>query len=212
MKITKFEHACLVVEEQGQKLIIDPGVYSTSFTDVKGITAVVVTHVHGDHLDIDKLRAIYTENANAKFYAPQQVLDEVKGAVPMTAVKNGDTKDVSPFKLEFFGKDHSIIHETLPIFQNVGVMVNDILYYPGDSFTIPHKPVQLLALPAGAPWSKVSEEIDFLLAIKPKQAFPTHNAMLSDIGMNGRNNWFTKFASTIATEYTMLKPGDSLSI
>ena len=34
-----------------------------------------------------------------------------------------------------------MIHETLPVADNVGVMVNDELYYGGDSYTVPGKPV-----------------------------------------------------------------------
>lgn len=212
MKITKYEHACLVVEEQGQKLIIDPGMYSPSLTDFTNVAGVVVTHVHGDHLDIDKLRAVYTQNSAAKFYAPQEVLDEVKGAVPMVAITNGDKKEVGPFQLEFFGTDHAIIHESTPKFQNSGVMVNNTLYYPGDSFTIPHVPVKILALPSGAPWLKISEAMDFLVAAKPEQVFPTHNAVLSDMGNDFHDSRLSATATQIGAKYTVLKPGDSLSV
>ncbi len=212
MKITKYEHACLVVEEQGQKLIIDPGVYSPSLIDFSNVAGVVVTHVHGDHLDIDKLRAAYTQNPGAKFFAPQEVLDEVKGAVPMIAITNGDKKEVGPFQLEFFGTTHAIIHESTPKFQNSGVMVNSILYYPGDSFTIPHVPVKVLALPSGAPWLKISEAMDFLMAVKPEQVFPTHNAVLSDMGNEFHDGRLGATASQIGTRYAILKPGDSLSL
>ena len=145
-------------------------------------------------------------------FAPQEVLDEVKGAVPMITITAGDKKQAGPFQLEFFGTDHAIIHESTPKFKNSGVLINNILYYPGDSFTIPHVPVQVLALPSGAPWLKISEAMDFLMAIKPQQVFPTHNAVLSEMGNEFHDGRLSAAASQIGATYTVLKPGDSLSV
>src|SRR5680860_431519 len=56
MRITKFGHACVRIESDGQVLVIDPG----SFTDreaVDGATGVLITHEHADHFDADNLGA-----------------------------------------------------------------------------------------------------------------------------------------------------------
>jgi L-ascorbate metabolism protein UlaG (beta-lactamase superfamily) len=34
MKLTKYTHACIVLEEQGEKLVIDPGGFTPEFGDV----------------------------------------------------------------------------------------------------------------------------------------------------------------------------------
>ena len=41
-----------------------------------------------------------------------------------------------------------------------------------------------LALPVGEPWLKINDSIDFLRDINPRLVFPTHDAVLSDIGKN----------------------------
>ena len=56
MRITKFGHACVRIEHQGQVVVLDPGVF-TEPEAVAGATAVLVTHVHPDHLHPDNLRA-----------------------------------------------------------------------------------------------------------------------------------------------------------
>lgn len=105
-----------------------------------------------------------------------------------------------------------MIHSDVPIFQNIGVLVNDTLFYPGDAFTIPAKPFQLLAIPVGSPWANVAEEVDYMKAVKPHQAFPTHNAHLSEIGLDGRNSWLSQAAEPLGTTYTYLHPGESLTV
>ena len=56
MRITKFGHACVRIEHDGQVVVIDPGAF-TEREAVDGATAVLVTHEHVDHLDVDHLRA-----------------------------------------------------------------------------------------------------------------------------------------------------------
>src|SRR5882672_4639403 len=78
MKIIKYEHACLVVEEQEQRLVIDPGVDSVSYNDFANISAVILTHVHTDHFNPEKLTAIFQQNPNVKLFTVQAVADELK--------------------------------------------------------------------------------------------------------------------------------------
>ena len=181
MNITKYEHACVVIEEQGKKLVIDPGQFTTSLTDFSNIVAVVVTHLHSDHLDPQKLQAIFAANPEARFFGTAEVAKEVPN-VPFTAVTGGTAETVAPFKLAFYGEQHAQIHASIPPVQNVGVLVNDAFYYPGDSFTLPGVPVKVLALPIAAPWAKAGESVDFLLSVRPHYVFPTHNGVLSDMG------------------------------
>ena len=56
MRITKYTHACLRLEHGGGVLVIDPGVFSEPEA-LAGADAVLITHEHVDHVDLDKLRA-----------------------------------------------------------------------------------------------------------------------------------------------------------
>jgi L-ascorbate metabolism protein UlaG (beta-lactamase superfamily) len=181
MQLTKYEHACFTVEKDGQLLVVDPGGFTTDFIAPGGVVAVVVTHDHGDHFDHEQLAAIINENPNTIIVGPDTVTSQIE-AFSTKTVAAGDMLEVGPFRLAFFGGSHATIHPTLPTTANVGVMINDLLYYPGDSFALPGKPVDTLALPVGAPWLKISEVMDFLSQVHPRLAFPTHDAVLSQIG------------------------------
>lgn len=181
MKLTKYEHACLTVEKGGNVLVIDPGNFSTNFIVPEGTIGVVITHEHQDHFDRERLAAIFDKNPEAILVAHPSIIAEA-GSFPGRSVNAGDTITIGPFELEFFGGQHAVIHSTIPAIANLAVMINNSFYYPGDSFTLPQKPVSTLALPVAAPWLKLSESIDFLLTIKPQLALPTHDAILSDTG------------------------------
>ncbi len=212
MKITKYEHACLVAEEQGKKLVIDPGSFvRTKFDDVKDVVGIVITHVHGDHLSGDHIADILKNNPQAQLFGTQEVASELKDR-KINVVTGGDTAIVGPFELKFFGGQHAVIHPSWPVNQNVGVMVNSQLYYPGDSFSEPGEAVHILGLPVSAPWLKIAETMDFLTKLKPKIAFPTHNAILSDTGENLVENMLDNVATAAGTKLQSLKPGESLEI
>jgi len=159
-------------------------------------------------------------NANAALHA--LIADGAEGLArvaaaatdfDITVVKDGDTREVEPFTLRFFGEKHAVIHSSVPVVDNVGVLINDALYYPGDSFTVPEGvEVDTLAAPAGAPWLKIGEAIDFVLAVKPRRAFGTHEMVLSVAGKslaNARLQWATEQGGG---EFVPLEPGESLDL
>lgn len=181
MKLTKYEHACFTVEHDDGLLVVDPGNFTTDFIAPGGVAAIVITHEHADHFDREQIAAIIDKNPDAIVVGHQSVVGQLE-TPRVQAVEAGDTFAVGGFSLEFFGGNHADIYEHLPTPVNLGVMINDLLYYPGDSFTLPGRPVDTLALPIGAPWLKVSETISFAKSVQPRLAFPTHDAVLSDIG------------------------------
>ena len=48
MRITKYEHACLLLTVGDESIVIDPGSFLSPI-EPTGVIAVVVTHEHADH-------------------------------------------------------------------------------------------------------------------------------------------------------------------
>lgn len=200
MKLTKYKHACFTVEQAGQVLVVDPGEWSEDFIASNNIAAIVITHEHADHFDPDTLATIFDKNPNSILISLPAIVDSMPNHKSQ-AVQPGDKIEIGPFRLEFFGGKHAVIHDTIPIIDNIGVFINETVYYPGDSFALPNKPVDVLALPVGAPWLKISETIDFLATVKPLFAFPTHDAVLSDAGKSIADGRLPTIAQQFKGEY-----------
>ena len=217
MKLTKLEHAALIVELSGKKLYIDPGSFTTALTGTAGAVAVVITHEHADHWTPEQLTRIIEMNPDLSIFAPAGVARAIAASnlsdTPVTIVKAGDVIEVAPFTLRFFGATHAVIHESIPVIDNVGVLVNEELYYAGDAFTIPEGvEIGTLAVPAAAPWMKMSEAMDFIFAIKPKRSFPTHEMLLSRAGKDLSNSRYENVTKLGGGEFFPLEPGDSLDL
>lgn len=211
MRLTKFEHAALQLEQNGRRLFIDPGSFTTPITEAASTVAVVITHEHPDHWTPDQLKRIVDASPDVTIYGPAGVV-AAAGDFPVVEVRAGEVVEAGPFSLRFFGGRHAVIHTSIPVVDNLGVIVNDTLFYPGDSFADPAQEVDLLAVPVGAPWLKISEAIDYVLSVKPKRAFATHEMVLSVAGKqmgHGRLQWATE---QVGGEYFALEPGDALDV
>ncbi len=212
MKLTKYTHSCLVLEEQGKKLIIDPGEFTPEFGDAENVAAVVVTHIHPDHFSAGKLEEIFARNPDATLFTTEEVKQQF-GKPNAVTPKIGGRITIGPFGLEFFGGRHAEIHSLKPVAQNISVLINDTLYYPGDSLAAPERPVNILAMPAVAPWLKMSEAIEFLQTVKPEAFFfRTHDALLSDDGKLVYDTWFKTAAEAFGLAYKPLEPGQSIEL
>ena len=135
------------------------------------------------------------------FIAPPNVVGVV---ITHKTVEPGDKLTVGMFSLEFFGGEHAEIHRSVPVIPNVGVLINDLIYYGGDSFILPKRPIDVLAVPAGAPWLKIGEAMDYMSAVKPRLAFPTHDAVLSDVGKEFADRLLAGLGERYGIQYTRL--------
>ncbi|MWV60487.1 MBL fold metallo-hydrolase [Rathayibacter sp. VKM Ac-2754] len=212
MRLTKLEHATLVVEEAGARLVIDPGSFTRPVEGTADTVAVVITHEHADHWTPEQLERLRAANPSLRVLGPAGVAAAAEG-LDIETVAEGDTTEVGPFELRFFGSRHAVIHRSIPVIDNVGVLVNGRLYYAGDSFTVPADvDVEILAAPSGAPWMKIAESIDYVLELAPRHAFATHEAVLSEAGQklgHDRLGWAVREGGG---EYHALAAGDVLEL
>ncbi len=212
MRLTKLEHSALVLDDSGKKLIIDPGSFTTPITESAGTIAVVITHEHADHWTPEQLRRILDKNPGAVVYGPAGVAQAAHD-FPVTTVAAGDEVTIGPFELRFFGGKHAVIHPSMPVVDNVGVLVNGELYYAGDSFTVPEGvEVDALAVPSGAPWLKISEVMDYVAEVRPKRAFAVHEMQLSAAGKTLSNNFVRTVVERGGGEFLDLQPNDTVDL
>ena len=177
MQITRYGHSCLLVEDGDARVLLDPGAFSKGFEQLRGLTAVLITHQHFDHLDADRLRPLLEENPDARLYVDEGTGPQLAD-LPHTLVAAGDVLDVG-VRVDVLGSQHAVIHEDLPRIPNVGYLVAERFFTPGDALTVPEAEVEILGLPTAAPWLKLSEAVELFRAVRPRRAFPVHDAVLA---------------------------------
>lgn len=210
MRITKYEHACLDIQHNNTRIIIDPGKFSKSLTNYANIDALVITHIHSDHFDPSIINKISAKNPGLKIWTTEEVAKELGDKTTVARLQN--IEKIGEISLEFFGENHAEIDPETPVAQNFGVLIDNKLYYPGDSFTECPKPFEVLAVPASAPWLRIGQTIPLMKNSQCKQVFPTHNALLSEAGHSVTNIWLEKFAERYNKVFNNLKPGDFIEI
>ena len=216
MKITKYEHACLVIEDNGKVLVLDPGAFDKSFDGSIYCDILVVTHEHFDHLNEDKIKSLIKNNPNLKIYTTKHVSEVIKNTANFDSeiVNDGSTIEESGFNLKFYGTKHAFIHDLAPpVCDNFGVLINDKLYYPGDSFELPGiEKVQILAVPTSGPWLKTGDAMQLILDVNPGKVFPSHNALNSQDGNEVQAIYLGKACEKSGSEYFEIKPVETVEV
>ncbi|SHE54043.1 MBL fold metallo-hydrolase [Streptoalloteichus hindustanus] len=181
MRIVHFGHACVLLEIGDTRLLIDPGTLSSGFEALRGLDAILFTHAHADHLDLGRLPALVDASPDAVIVADPGSAEQISDhGLNCRTARPGDVLSSGDVRIDVVGGEHAVIHPDLPGIPNVGYLVgHGAFLHPGDSFVRPERPVDVLALPTGAPWLKAAEAVDYLRAVRPRVAVPVHEAVLA---------------------------------
>ncbi len=183
MQIVHLGQSCVLAEIGEARLLLDPGVYSTGFAELTGLDAILVTHQHPDHLDLDRLPDLLAANPAVQLIVDVGSAELLADAgIAHRVVNPGEHLEVAGATVDVIGGDHSVIHPDIPVIPNNGYLIDGgtgTILHPGDSFTLVDHDVDVLLLPTAAPWLKVSEAVDYLRAVDPGLAVPIHQAILA---------------------------------
>ncbi|MGO1590490.1 MAG: MBL fold metallo-hydrolase [Ancrocorticia sp.] len=207
MQIRHLNHSCLLVELAGVRILIDPGNFSTEPVRAlapTGLDAIMITHQHADHCDADLLAETIASNPRAVVLAEPEAASQITGESDGPAAgagqapalghevisfAAGDTYKLGSVSVRTVGGQHAVIHPDIPRVGNTGFIIEakgePTLGITGDSL-VPEPEftdIDALAFAVVAPWSKMSETIDFLRAVHPKLALPVHEGI---VNQNGR--------------------------
>ena len=217
MELTKFSHSCVQISDGDRRLTIDPGTFSEVAEALTDIDAVLITHEHPDHLDVEKVTAAATQNPALRIWAPQAVADQLAGSQVLhervTAVGPGQSFVAGGLQVRTYGGQHALIHSSIPVIANVGYLVGDAVYHPGDSYVVPNANVEALLVPINAPWAKVAEAMDFTIATRAPRAFQIHDGLLNGTGSGLYESLLGRVGQLYGvTRFTHLNAGESVSL
>lgn len=208
MKITHLGHAAVLVETDAARILIDPGNIDPEWKDLTDLDAILITHLHADHLDPESVPGLIAANPGARLVVEPSIIEkagtEVAGVGRLPELPGasgpapGDKINIGPLAVEAAGGRHAVIHADIPRIGNVGYLISaegePTFFHPGDSYETVPSGVDVLALPAYGPWAALKETIDFARAVGAPRGFPVHDGLLRDNGRNliiGRINAMT---------------------
>lgn len=213
MKLTKYEHACVAFEKEGASFVIDPGSFSANAAQIiSAADAVLFTHEHFDHVNEAAVTAALTDRPELRVFAPAAMAGLFGSRVSQfTAVTAGDLLEIAGFTITVHGSTHAVIHPDIPPVANVGYLVDETVYHPGDAYFVPDASVGTLLLPTSGPWMKIGEAADYVRAVRPEQVVQIHEMLLSEIGLNLAGMLLGENGLT-GVPLTVVPAGESLTV
>lgn len=212
MQLTKYTHACVRLDDGDRSLAIDPGAFSEVDQAVDGVAAVLITHEHMDHVDVDKVRAALGRDSRLRLYAPSSVTSTFADlGEQIVTVAPGESFEAAGFAVRTYGGQHALIHPEIPMIANVGYLIEGI-YHPGDSFTVPSEPVETLLVPTNAPWSKAAEVIDFAVAVRAPRAHQIHDSLVTDVYAGIVEGHLGRITAPHGVQFQHLRPAETVTV
>lgn len=179
---TKFTHSCVRFDTPEGSLVIDPGCY-TEPEALSGVHHIVITHDHPDHIDDARARQHLTKASSAQIWSVRSVVERFgEFGERVREVADGDVLELAGLTLRALGGLHAQIHPDIPRIDNIGVLINEVVFHPGDALTVLDRPLELLFAPLWAPWLRAAMTIDWLRQMRAERTVMIHDAMINEYG------------------------------
>jgi L-ascorbate metabolism protein UlaG (beta-lactamase superfamily) len=203
MKITRFFQSCLLIEEEGVRILIDPSGQEKE-RDFGKLDAVLYTHEHPDHFDADMAQA-FVEQGVAPVYANASTAKQIKAS--KTVVKDGQEFDIAGLKIKAIGLPHCLMVDGSEGPQNTGYLINKKIFHPGDGKELTGLKVDTLAVPISGPDISLKDAYAFAKQVAAKQVIPIHYDYLG-----GNPDFFDSTAQKAGIKTHALNIGESVNI
>ena len=176
LKITFIGHGTLMLTYAGKVIHVDPVSMYADYATLPKADLILVTHEHGDHLDMNAIKAISTTSTEI-MNSPNCAAILVNG----TVLKNGDTRTVSGIRIEAVPA-YNLQKPFHPKGNGNGYVLtigDKRIYIAGDTENVPEikalKNLDVAFLPMNQPFTMTPEQVaDVAKAMKPKVLYPYH--------------------------------------
>ena len=121
-------------------------------------------------------------------------------AAEVTVVSSDSEFSIPGFEVKTYGGQHALIHPLIQMIANVGYLINGAVYHPGDHWWFLTGCGKYRPGADSAPWSKVQEVIDFVIATGAQRVVPILNGMINQNGTGIIEGLVTNFGAKYGTE------------
>ena len=182
LEITFLGHGTLMLSFNGKIIHVDPYSGVADYSNLPKADVILITHEHGDHLDLKALSLI--NKGNTAVICTEKCAPSLSGGIVM---KNGDTRTsgnitieaVPAYNIKNGPAANQVFH---PKGQGNGYVLtfgDKRIYIAGDTENTPEmkalKDIDVAFLPMNLPYTMTPEMVtDAVTAFKPKILYPYH--------------------------------------
>ncbi len=211
MYLVKYGHSCVRLEKGRNALVIDPGLLTLEVDALTDVDAVLITHEHFDHFDPERLRQAAARHPGLSIYTCPGVARHLADLqTPVHVVHADESADVAGFRVRAVGEKHHFSHPDVPPVDNVGFLIDDEVFHPGDALTDIEVPT--LLVPGQAPWLTVPDMIAYIRRTAPERAYAIHDGLLNDQGLEVLDSVLRIEADRSKTDIRRLQPGERVKL
>lgn len=171
MRITKYVHSCLLIEEAGKTILIDPGIFTyeehaLAITTIQKLDYLLITHEHPDHMHMPFIKELISR-------FPSVMIITNPAIVSLLQKENIHAETVGDELIHITEAPHErVFDKETP--QNVLFTIAERITIPGDSLSFPQTK-EILALPLMGPSWMITQAVEKALALKPSYIIPIHD-------------------------------------
>ena len=208
MKISKHLHSCLLAEEAGKIILIDPGNYTfeekaLDIGKLEKLDFLLITHEHQDHIYLPFLKIILEKFPQVKIISSPSVAG-LLGAEKISVSTEGNEV------ISFVSARHELLLGGKTT-ENYVFNIFGKLTHPGDSIQFA-KSCDILALPIQAPWGSFVASVEKAVALKPKIVIPIHDWHWKDAARRRMYDMAKQYLAEKGIEFHGLEVGEASEI
>lgn len=173
MKVTRYAQSCLLIESANSRVLIDPGEDPRVISkpdELGKLDAILITHEHADHFDA-QLCIKFLEQG-IPVYANASTARLIKGKAKV--VENAQEFQIGDLLIKTIELPHCLMPDGSEGPQNVGYLINNKFFHPGDGKEIKGLQVDNLALPIIGPDISIKDALSFAKEVSAKEVIAIH--------------------------------------
>lgn len=185
LAINFVNHGSIFFEYNGKVIHVDPVTRMGDYNNYPDADLILITHHHGDHLDLNAINLLKKENT--KIILTQKCQEMSENLSDIIVMKNGDVLTINQLEIEAIPA-YNIKHKRQngdpfhPQGEGNGYIINfgnKKVLVAGDTENTPEikalKDIEIAFLPMNLPYTMTPEMVaDAAKAFKPKVLYPYH--------------------------------------